>query len=92
MQIVQLQVTGKVQGVSFRISTARKARSLGMTGWVRNKPDGSVEIFAQANSESMIEFVDWCHHGPPLAVVEKIIRKNLNSPLEEQLTSFEIRR
>jgi acylphosphatase len=67
---VQLRVQGLVQGVYFRASTQAEARRLGLTGWVRNEPDGSVAAVAEGPRDTLEKFVQWCHHGPATARVE----------------------
>lgn len=67
---VTLKISGVVQGVFFRASTKEKAVALNITGLVRNEPDGSVYAEAEGEEEKLMEFVAWCHHGPPRAVVK----------------------
>jgi acylphosphatase len=67
-----LSITGKVQGVWYRGSAQRKARDLGLRGFVRNLPDGSVYAEAEGPEENLASFVAWCRHGPELARVEKV--------------------
>jgi acylphosphatase len=67
--IRRLAITGRVQGVGFRLHMERKARGLGVTGWVRNRRDGSVEAMVQGNPEAIAAVVDWARHGPPGALV-----------------------
>jgi acylphosphatase len=71
---VHLIIEGRVQGVFFRESTRKKAISLGLTGWVRNVPDGTVEAVAEGPGEKVRDFVDWCHKGPPAARVDKVYK------------------
>ncbi len=61
--------TGKVQGVFFRASTRDQARAIGLNGWVKNQPDGSVLIHAEGGEDAIKQFVDWCKKGPPQARV-----------------------
>ena len=56
----------------FRYSAARQARRLGVTGWVRNLPDGRVETVIEGDEEAVRELVGWCGQGPPHATVEAI--------------------
>ena len=65
-------VKGKVQGVFFRASTKDAAERLGVCGWVRNEPDGSVHIEAEAPEEKMEQFIKWCRQGPRFAHVHSI--------------------
>lgn len=62
-------MTGRVQGVCYRASTVDEASDRGLTGWVRNLPDGSVELEAQGEEASVKALLAWCAHGPPLARV-----------------------
>jgi acylphosphatase len=61
-----------VQGVFYRKSAEEAANSLGLAGWVRNLPDGSVEAFACGEKEQIESFAKWCHDGPPGARVESV--------------------
>lgn len=65
-------VTGYVQGVFFRHSTAQRARTRRLTGWVRNLPDGRVEAVIEGEDDEVRSLVDWCRHGPPHATVENV--------------------
>jgi acylphosphatase len=69
---VRLRIRGRVQGVYFRASTVQRARQLGVTGWVTNCLDGSVEVLAEGASEQLDELVAWCHRGPTGARVEAV--------------------
>jgi acylphosphatase len=69
---VHLIVKGRVQGVYFRASTVQQARHLGLTGWVMNRRDGSVEVLAEGPSDRLEELVAWCGQGPPGARVEQV--------------------
>lgn len=57
-------VRGFVQGVGYRAGAIRRARALGLRGWVRNKSDGSVELLAEGDEEALGEFLGWCRQGP----------------------------
>ena len=65
-------ISGKVQGVCFRFFSARKARSLGVKGWVRNIPSGDVEVWAEGPEEALSQFFAWLHRGPLFARVKAI--------------------
>ena len=69
---VQLFVKGRVQGVFFRAAAQREARRLGVGGWVRNRNDGSVEIVAEGEEDSIKEIISWAQHGPSAARVEGV--------------------
>ena len=65
-------VYGTVQGVFFRYNTKRLADQLGVSGWVRNLPDGRVEAYFEGEEDAVRRMVEWCHVGPPLARVERV--------------------
>jgi acylphosphatase len=65
-------ITGRVQGVGFRFYMQRKARELGVTGWVRNRRDGSVEAMVQGETDAVETMTSWAHHGPRSAVVAEV--------------------
>lgn len=65
----QLRIHGKVQGVFFRESMRRKALELNVTGWVRNRKDGTVEAMIHGVREAITQMIDWAHSGPELAKV-----------------------
>jgi acylphosphatase len=64
-----LLITGRVQGVGFRFYMQRKARELGINGWVRNRRDGSVEAVVQGSPDSVETMTAWARQGPPSAAV-----------------------
>ena len=70
--LAKLKIHGRVQGVFFRQSTREKARQLGLSGWVKNMPDGTVEALATGPEPVVQELIAWCEHGPPYASVEKV--------------------
>ncbi|MEJ7729359.1 MAG: acylphosphatase [Polyangiaceae bacterium] len=74
MSLKQVQVTvrGRVQGVFFRASAQREARRMGLTGWVKNRPDGSVELLAEGEEDGLKDFLAWAHHGPSASRVERV--------------------
>lgn len=65
-------VRGVVQGVNFRYYTVRRAQSLGLTGWVANRRDGSVETVAEGLRTALEEFLAFLHQGPPGALVSHV--------------------
>lgn len=69
---VHVVVRGRVQGVFFRASSQREARRLGLTGWVRNRPDGNVEVLAEGEEEGLKELIAWANRGPTSARVERV--------------------
>ncbi len=72
IKCVQIMVRGRVTGVFFRAATQREAKRLGVTGWVRNRNDASIEILAEGEEDSIKEIVSWAHHGPTAARVENV--------------------
>ncbi|MGB8359799.1 MAG: acylphosphatase [Acidimicrobiia bacterium] len=64
MKAIRFKVTGLVQGVGYRQTCRRVARSLDLVGWVRNLPDGSVEAFAQGGDGALDSLLEWAWHGP----------------------------
>jgi len=72
VKTLHLQIEGRVQGVWFRESMRREAERLGVDGWVRNRPDGSVEAVVQGADEAVAALVAWTKKGPPLAHVERV--------------------
>ncbi len=69
---VRVVVEGRVQGVFYRDSCRREAQRLGVSGWVRNRPDGSVEVVAEGPRERVEDLLTWCRQGPPRASVTKL--------------------
>ena len=71
MERVEITVHGRVQGVAFRWCTQKKALSLGLKGWVRNRSDGSVHVLAEGPRKDLETFCDWTRCGPDHARVER---------------------
>jgi acylphosphatase len=69
---VYLRISGLVQGVFFRATARDEARRMGLCGWVRNLPDGSVESMAEGEAPAVGKYVAWCEHGPPGAQVQSV--------------------
>lgn len=67
-----LIVSGRVQGVCFRAETQRSALQFGLTGWVRNKSDGTVEAEVEGDRQAVLDLIDWCRKGPPISMVENV--------------------
>jgi acylphosphatase len=72
MRSVSICIHGRVQGVSFRYYTLQQARLHHISGYVKNRPDGSVYIEAEGAEQTIESFIRWCHDGPPWAIVEDI--------------------
>lgn len=70
--LYRFRVTGRVQGVYFRQSTADRARQLGICGWVANTADGAVEGLAAGDEAALGQLRDWLRQGPPAARVETL--------------------
>ena len=85
---VHIVVHGSVQGVFFRASTQSQASEHSLTGWVRNLPDGTVEIHAEGDKESLDRFIEWCRQGPPTANVQRL---DLDWVASQSLSDFEVR-
>ncbi|MEJ7736177.1 MAG: acylphosphatase [Chitinophagaceae bacterium] len=80
MSTVHLIIHGKVQGVFYRASAKRMAEQSNIKGWIRNSPEGNVEIIAQGADEQVEKFIHWCKQGPSGARVDNC----LVEPAEEQ--------
>ena len=72
MKRARVVVSGVVQGVFFRTETRDRARSLGVAGWIRNVPDGTVEAAFEGDDERVDSMVEWCRRGPSGASVENV--------------------
>ena len=72
MRRVRAIITGRVQGVSYRASTVDEAKRLWLTGWVRNRADGSVELEVEGPSDQVAALLAWCERGPPSARVSGV--------------------
>jgi len=81
-------IEGRVQGVGFRFSTARKAQSLGLTGWVKNLPDGRVEALFEGESGTLDTMDVWCQEGPRMAAVRAVSKERRQA--EREYSEFRI--
>jgi acylphosphatase len=88
MPCLRCLVSGRVQGVYYRAATQRRAQTLGLTGWVRNLPDGCVELIAMGAEHALRELQDWLWQGPPHAQVIEVRCERTDHP---PLSRFEIR-
>ena len=68
-----LIVSGRVQGVCFRLETQKAAKTFGVLGWVRNKRDGTVETVAEGDEPDVTSLINWCRTGPPLSGVQEVV-------------------
>ncbi|HGO5823809.1 TPA: acylphosphatase [Mannheimia haemolytica] len=82
-------VYGRVQGVAFRFFTLKEAEKLGVKGYVRNRDDGSVEVVAEANEQTMAKLENWLQQGSPAAKVEQVIVSDYFG--SERFKQFEVR-
>lgn len=81
--IKRIIVYGRVQGVFFRESMVQEANRLGVTGWVRNRQDGTVEAMLQGAEESVKKLLEWSDRGPELAKVERVEVKDGSGDYED---------
>lgn len=86
----RFNIYGRVQGVGFRAGTLRKADALGLEGWVRNHPQGHVEVLACGRNNSLDELAEWLHSGPPAARVARVESGNATDE-HTPAQGFEIR-
>jgi acylphosphatase len=85
---VDVTVSGSVQGVFFRASCAAHAERLHVTGWVENRPDGSVAGHFEGDPAAVDALVAWCHGGPPRAVVSGV---SVDEGAVQDARRFEVR-
>lgn len=83
-----LFISGRVQGVTFRASTRRRAKKMDLNGWVKNLKDGRVEAVFEGPEGKIKEMVDWCHRGPRAARVENV---EVEWEKPREMGSFEIK-
>ena len=85
---LRLQITGRVQGVWFRGATQAEAQRLGVDGWVRNRPDGTVEAVVEGEPAAVRTLADWCRRGPSGARVTEVVETS--EPPAGDLAGFDI--
>ena len=83
MAAARFVVSGKVQGVFFRVSTRERALDLGLCGRATNLPDGSVEVLAAGAAEAIDTLERWLHQGPSAAWVKAVVRTSWNGAMNE---------
>ncbi len=88
MRAVEVEVSGEVQGVSFRAYAAQEAVRLELVGWVRNEPHGSVLAHYEGDDEAVEEMLKWCREGSPSADVRRVEVRDVEST---NAASFEVR-
>jgi acylphosphatase len=76
MRTVRLVITGRVQGVGYRMWAERAATQLGIRGWVRNRADGTVELLATGDEDAIAALIEACRQGPRAAVVAGVVVTN----------------
>ena len=91
-EVRHLIITGRVQGVWYRASMAQEAERLGVTGWVRNRNDGSVEAMVAGNLEQVAAIMNWARRGPPAAQVEHVAVEIGSAQAATEFSGFEQRR
>jgi acylphosphatase len=89
MSTQRLIVTGRVQGVGYRDSLRAEAKKHGVTGWVRNRRDGSVEAVLQGTDEAVETIIAWARRGPALAHVTDVRTDQVGDEFQKTYTSFE---
>lgn len=77
-----LRIRGHVQGVGYRNALHVVASRLGLSGWVRNRSDGSVEALAAGPADALETLIAWAHHGPPAARVGEVSWEAVAAPTE----------
>jgi acylphosphatase len=85
----RIRIHGKVQGVFYRLNASQKAKQLGLRGWVRNHPDGTVEALLEGREQAIEEMIRWCRKGPPGAAVEKVDVDR--EPYRGEFNNFQVR-
>jgi len=85
----RVTIIGRVQGVFFRVETQKAAIRCGVTGWVKNNIDGTVEALFEGNKENVNQVLKWCRKGPSLSHVEKVIE--IREDYSGEFRSFDIR-
>ena len=69
---IHITISGKVQGVFYRMNTKNRADEFGLTGWVKNTTDDKVEVLAEGKEEGLKEFIKWCYNGSKEAKVDEV--------------------
>lgn len=89
MKAVRVRVSGRVQGVYYRVSAQAEGRRLGLQGWVRNTSDGAVMLHLQGAGDVVDAMLDWCRVGPAAARVSRVEVDDVAR--DETLQGFEVR-
>tara|TARA_B100000686_G_C15949298_1_gene552707 strand:- start:208 stop:480 length:273 start_codon:yes stop_codon:yes gene_type:complete len=88
IEAIHIIAYGRVQGVWFRAGSKERAGELGIYGWVKNRPEGTVEIHAEGEKSQLKKFIAWCNKGTPAANVTSL---DINPMPLQNFTSFKIR-
>ena len=88
MKHLNITIKGRVQGVGFRYSALKSAQSFGIKGFVRNQPDGSVYIEAEAEQFALDLFLDWCKKSPSISRVDSV---SFSESVLQGFTEFSVR-
>lgn len=89
MKAYEINITGDVQGVSYRYFARTVAENLLLAGWAQNEDDGSVTVMVQGREQNVQEMIDWCKTGSPMSTVEKVEAKEVATVTD--LKGFEIK-
>ncbi len=89
MKAVNIRITGKVQGVAFRYHAKEMAHLHHVSGWIRNRIDGSVEAFFQGEPSQVTQLINWCRSGSPDATISHISIDDV--PPDSQISGFIVR-
>jgi len=84
-----LLISGRVQGVSYRVNAWQRGQQLGLTGWVANLPDGRVEMHIEGDEDKLREMIEWAQTGPRFANVNDIAINE--KAISNEYSDFEIR-
>lgn len=87
MATMHVTIKGTVQGVFYRATAKSIADQIGITGWIKNTPDGDVEAMIQGTDEQVDAFIQWCWKGPEKAKVSDVILKTVDA---ENFTEFKV--
>ena len=87
---LHLRVSGRVQGVGYRYALREEAQANGITGWVRNRRDGTVEAVVQGDPAAIEGILDWAKRGPPAARVSEVIAPAAQGEFDRPYTGFEL--
>jgi acylphosphatase len=87
IEATHIIVHGRVQGVWFRAGTKEQADNLGLLGWVKNRPEGTVEIHAEGEKPQLEKFIAWCRKGTPAADVTSL---DIDWIIAQEFKSFDI--